>query len=255
MKEKINTKYLIIDFLRLFRRKEFYLGIVAAAIVMIATAGGENVSLDSTLAVMITTVPQMGFLLSYIFCALAYGTLYCDDLENKYIRYEAIRGNLKKYVCSKTIVIFVSSLCIITMGFFIFVCYYSFLPPVDETGLSLVMDSFRLLKNGHYMTWFLLYGFQWGIWGGCLSVIAAFLSLYISNRLLVLAVPVLIDQTIREIGLETLPIWINPTALFDGSHGFLYGNDGIMLLWAFTFGCGTTAIFGTASYYKLKKRM
>lgn len=256
MKEKKQINYFVIDFRRLFRRKEFYISIIAAAIVMIATAGGKNVSFDSILTVMITTVPKVGFLLSYIFCALAYGTLYCDDLENQYIRYEVVRGNLKKYVCAKTIAIFVSSVCVMVLGFLIFVCYYSFyLIPADELGLSLVMDSFGLLENGHYLIWFLLYAFQWGIWGGCLSVIAAFLSLHISNRLLVLAAPVLIDQTIRELGLDALPIWINPTALFDGSHGFLYGNDGIMLLWAFAFGCGVTALFGSASYYKLRKRM
>ena len=68
-------------------------------------------------------VEMSGKMIAYAFCASAFETVFCEDLENKYLRYSIGRGNLIKYVFSKTIVIYISSIITMVLGTFLFVIY------------------------------------------------------------------------------------------------------------------------------------
>ena len=43
----------------------------------------------------IYAVEMSGKMIAYAFCASAFAAVFCEDLENKYLRYSIGRGNLK----------------------------------------------------------------------------------------------------------------------------------------------------------------
>ena len=47
----------------------------------------------------IYAVEMSGKMIAYAFCASAFAAVFCEDLENKYLRYSIGRGNLKKIMC------------------------------------------------------------------------------------------------------------------------------------------------------------
>lgn len=71
----------------------------------------------------IYAVEMSGKMIAYAFCASAFAAVFCEDLENKYLRYSIGRGNLKKYVLSKVIVIYVSSIITMILGTLLFIMY------------------------------------------------------------------------------------------------------------------------------------
>ena len=104
------TKYLRTDFSRLFKKYPLYLAIVGVAVSLIFSL--ENYAFEKGMVnvnVMDTymfAVEMSGKMIAYAFCASAFATVFCEDLENKYLRYSIGRGNLIKYVFSNHKVIF-----------------------------------------------------------------------------------------------------------------------------------------------------
>lgn len=50
----------------------------------------------------IYAVEMSGKMIAYAFCASAFAAVFCEDLENKYLRYSIGRGNLKKICAFKS---------------------------------------------------------------------------------------------------------------------------------------------------------
>lgn len=92
------TKYLRTDFSRLFKKYPLYLAIVGVAVSFIFSL--ENYAFEKGMVnvnVMDTymfAVEMSGKMIAYAFCASAFATVFCEDLENKYLRYSIGRGNL-----------------------------------------------------------------------------------------------------------------------------------------------------------------
>ena len=121
------TKYLRTDFSRLFKKYPLYLAIVGVAVSFIFSL--ENYAFEKGMVncnVMDTymfAVEMSGKMIAYAFCASAFATVFCEDLETKYLRYSIGRGNLIKYVFSKTTVIYISSIITMVLVTFLFVVY------------------------------------------------------------------------------------------------------------------------------------
>lgn len=49
----------------------------------------------------IYAVEMSGKMIAYAFCASAFAAVFCEDLENKYLRYSIGRGNLKNMCFQK----------------------------------------------------------------------------------------------------------------------------------------------------------
>ncbi|WP_075721905.1 hypothetical protein [Roseburia sp. 499] len=139
------------------------------------------------------------FLLTMSFCAFSYADCFCDDFETKYIRTELIRGNLKRYTLSKIIVTFIASVITMILGTCIYVFILHMWMPFGsgdrETGVYgqlLETGGFRyFLGNENYIIYFILVALQLGLLAGILSIFASYISLYISNKLFVLSVPMI----------------------------------------------------------------
>ena len=90
-------------------------------------------------------------MVAYIFCAFPFATVFCEDLENKYIRYSIIRGNLKKYVFSQISIIYLTSIAVMVLGTAIF---------LDGLPYNRSLDK-RVYRNVEYaITWKLWFSFK-----------------------------------------------------------------------------------------------
>ena len=71
-------------------------------------------------------------------------------------------------------------------------------PEADDVGVYLAGVYGGLIEEGHYAWYCMFYALQLGLLAGMLSVLAAFFSLYITNKVTVFALPVLIYQILLE---------------------------------------------------------
>lgn len=131
------------------------------------------------------------FILSLTFCALPFAGTICEDIEYGYMRIAVLRGELKKYVGAKVLMIYLSSILTMILGTIIFILLVHMKVPWMNEEDILYHDVFTniFLKSQHYVLFFSSYAFSLGLLSGNLSILATFISLFWPNRLLVLSVP------------------------------------------------------------------
>jgi len=131
---------------------------------------------------------------------------FVDDFQNKYVCQELVRTDLKRYVISKCLLIYLSSFLTIVisiMGFILFLRVTGH--EWDNNGYGWVeqyrfIELYSLLEHRRYIGFYLLLSAQKGMLGGMLSLFAAFLSLVIRNRMMVMASPVIIAYILKYYG-------------------------------------------------------
>ena len=171
-----------------------------------------------------------------------------------------IRGNLRSYVFSKMLVIFISSVLAMGIGITCFaVCCAVSMRWLDEgTGeYILQFGGYRyFLEHGHYLLWFLLYGIQWGMLAGILSMAATFCSLFLTNKMLVYSVPVLLYQILTEFGADSFrrAAAFDPRVIFDARYN-IWNSDFKMFTWALAQGGAAWLLLGLAGIWQLKRRI
>lgn len=188
--------YIKADMLRLGKSYTWYLGIAGVAFALFCSLEGRGFENGSVIFTYVFATHLSGVLLTYLFSAVPFATVFCEDIEQKYMNYEIIRGNFKTYVRSKCVVIYVSSFLTMVIGTLIFVLLCrTQIPWVnwDMTDLSMEKAGCygTLLEKGHYVVYCLLYASHLGMWSGLLSLMAALGSVYVSNKLLICVLPIL----------------------------------------------------------------
>lgn len=204
----MRTKPSIIDYLRLdinriIKGNRILFAVAGAVLSLFFSLEGQ---FDSQLSVYGTfqyASMAMGFVLLFSFCAYPYAGSLVEDFEKKYIYYQVMRGSMVKYIISKVIVIMLSSIMVMALGCCLFALFYSNICPWKEQDWNAENNKTvvfgYLLKLDLDFFWYFLYGLQRGIYSGILSLGAAFLSLYLSNKMFVLIIPVLLNQFLTEI--------------------------------------------------------
>lgn len=246
---------------RLFREKEFCFSVPGIVLILFLSANDGMGNLgDSVLSAVLLSSYDVGFLIAFSVAAIPYAAAFTDELEYHYTKYLVIRGNLESYVFSKMFVIFLSSVLTMGIGITCFsVCCLAGLPWVDEGMMEYILQSggYRyFLERGYYLFWFFLYGTQWGILAGILSMAAAFCSLFLSNKLLVYSLPVLLYQMLTEFGADSFrkTAALDPHIIFDARYN-IWNSDIKMFTWAFAAGAAAWLLFGLAGVRQLKRRM
>lgn len=132
---------------------------------------------------------------AFMFAIFPYATAFCEDMEYQYGMQLVLRGNSFFYVCSKLIVVFISSGFTMFLGFLItsLIIYLRYGLPVRERlddilGVNGFYGKFILQEN--YMIYFLCAGLQIACLAGTLAVIGLACSLFIKNRMLVYILPI-----------------------------------------------------------------
>lgn len=250
------TKYLRTDFSRLFKKYPLYLAIVGVAVSFIFSLenyafekGMVNVNIMDT---YMFAVEMSGKMIAYAFCASAFATVFCEDLENKYLRYSIGRGNLIKYVFSKTIVIYISSIITMVLGTFLFVIYLRLQLPwthdLEKTDMSGMYEI--LWGNGHFMAYIFVVALQMGMLAGTLSLAASFVSIFITNKMLIMLTPILLYQILMEFrGSGWANIMIFDPALFQFKSDMEY----FLIVCGFSLAPSILFVFGI--YRAIKNRL
>lgn len=192
-------KYLRSDWKRLYKSYEFYAAIIGVAISLFFSLENQSISEYGVLCTYMESVSLSGYVIAFAFCAFPYAAVFCQDLENKYIRYQMIRGDLKRYVLSKIIVIYISSVVVMILGTILFLMICRTRAPwiddqVDDFALFLNTNFGFLIQEKHYMFYCILYSLHLGLLAGLFSVFSAFCSLYISNKVTVWILPIVVYQ-------------------------------------------------------------
>ncbi len=195
--------YLWTDVKRLVRSWNFYASIAGVTILFFYSLEQKGMRND-VLETYIASVTGSGIHIAAVFCAFAFSTAICEDLEHLYLRYVLIRGNLGRYVISKAVVTYGSSIAVMLLGTFFFCLLCSLKVPwaeVNDSAWNMVMQGNYswLLERGMYFGYCMIYSFQLGLYMGLLSITAVFLSTYTSNMALVLACPIALDQFLMEL--------------------------------------------------------
>lgn len=85
--------YLVTDMYRALARKEMWIGILGVALSMFFALESLTELDISVIDTLLYSSYGVGFKLSFVFCALPFGTAFCEELENHYIKYLLIRGD------------------------------------------------------------------------------------------------------------------------------------------------------------------
>lgn len=170
--------------------------------------------------------------------ALTFADSLCEDAEHKYMRQQIIRGDVRMYVLARICSIFLSAFVTTALGIFLFanILHFRF-EWVETTGLQhydslLLSGGLRnFLKSREFEWYFLCYGLQYGLLSGILSLWASYLSLYISNRMLVLAAPAILYYFADYVLEGIFPGMVNLGLIFSASYN-LFSDDFLSVLLA-----------------------
>lgn len=183
------------DVYRILSMHRLFYGIIGVIAVLLATFFEEQLydtDVLYTIEVIMYGMPAMLILMAG---AYGYADSLCLDVENKYYRCIINRINLKRYVASKILSIFSSSVIIVTVGILSFVMILRFyIPWCDTESITYIVDVKsacfgNVLKNNLYPLYFLLFGLRYSLLAGILSVLSAYISLYIKNRMVIFILP------------------------------------------------------------------
>lgn len=183
--------YLTCEFRRAFLSYKFLIGIIGVAfaqILSIYKIAGINTSVYATYVSAVYFIP---YSLSFIFCTVPYAQSFCEDIEHGYIRQIALRKDLKFYIKTRVVFICLSSIVTMILGTLIFISIVHMKVPWLSKDDHLNQDFLAVicLKTDHYILYFILRAFFWGLLAGILAVLSAYLSLFWLNKLFVISIP------------------------------------------------------------------
>lgn len=259
MKQK--THYLQMDVWRCISSGKLAIGAVGVFLALLVASG--NVKGRSVFDFYTGALYGVPFLLTMAFCACSYADCFCDDLETKYINFMMARGNLKNYTFSKIIVIFLSSVVTMVLGVCIYVLVlHIWLPWNEREGgiYTSLMESggFRFfLEQECYFSYFLLVGVQMGLLAAVLSLFAAYISLYISNKLLVMSVPLIGYYLLYyyvSAFVEDIPA-LRVKMIFDATYWNIWENDWLSFLYAVLVSVILGGILSIGIYRKIRRKL
>ncbi len=248
--------YFKTDIRRLVKNYPMYLAILGVAGSLLFSL--ENSAFEpgmvneNAMDTCIMAMESSGVMITYAFCAFAFAPVFCEDLEQKYLRYSIGRGNRGKYVVSKAAVIYLASAAAMILGMGIFCLYVRTRLPWTRDGVCSLAGGLygSLIEKGQYASYLFLCALQMGMLAGTLSLFAAFVSLFVTNKMIILITPVLAHQVLLEFrgsGWANVMIF-NPRAQpFSGDAAYFLTVCGFSLL--------PGAVFTWGIYRQIKHRL
>lgn len=163
--------------------------------------------------------------------SVAFADSFCEDMEHKYLMQQLLRGNVGAYVWARMLSIFFAAMLTTALGILLFVnILHLRLAWVETSGMEQYENLLRagglrgFLKSRRFELYFFCYGMQYGVLSGILSLWASYLSFYISNRMLVLAAPMILYYFTDYLLAGIFPGKVNLGLIFSASNN-LFSND------------------------------
>lgn len=230
--------YLRADLKRLFCSTKIILSVaLTVGVLLLATLEGIDFH-AGVLYVFSLVMYGMPAMMILICGALAFADSLCEDAEHKYMMQQIICGGAGRYVPARMCSIFLSAFVTTALGIFLFANILHFrLDWVGQSGQQHYDSLLRagglriFLKNREFEWYFLCYGLQYGLLSGILSLWASYLSLYISNRMLVLATPAILYYFTDYILAGIFSGRVSAGLIFSASYN-LFSDDLLSVLFA-----------------------
>ena len=196
----------------------------------------EGIALDTNVLYVFSIVMYgMPAMMILVCGAIAFADSFCEDIEHKYVMQQVIRGDIEGYVSARIFSIFSVTMLSVTLGIFLFanIMHYK-LAWVDVSGLQydhiIHAGGLRFfLIHKWYSLYYFCYGIQYSVLAGILSLWAAYLSMFISNRMLVLSAPMVQYYFVDYILTTASSGRLNLAAVFSASNN-IFRNDSLSLL-------------------------
>lgn len=217
---------------------------------------------DNVLTTFGNIAKNISFLLVFIFCAYAYSSCFSEDFENSSYRYSIIRGNTRKYVLSKIITICLITTVTMILGVLIFVVSLKFFVPwipklqsknYSQYSFLISYGKFSwLLANNHFILYYTCLALCMGLYASMLSLISAWVSLYISNKMLVLTIPVIVFYIIDILSKIFHSFVINDIFIY---QGYTISNTAATFIIIVLITILVTTLIYFAMLHKVKRRI
>lgn len=189
------------DFKRLFTSPKFWGSIFGTALIYLLNASCLGADAFHDFASLLDASAAPFFqLVVLIFAALPFGTVFCEDWDNRYIRCAVMRTSLKKYLASKFISCFIGALCVGALGMLLMLVVS--IPFLQDLTFSQQNPMIVVaIQNPTGINWLAAHGWM-PVWVIFISVIRSFLgciyaglallvSTKITNTFVTLAMPVI----------------------------------------------------------------
>lgn len=255
-------KYGKTDFIRAFTSKEFVISIFGILLLLFMGCLSDGVQGNSVVRLVWYSTFGVQFLVVMVVGAAPYAGSVCEDLEYGYIHQILIRENLRNYCISRAITVLLSSIGSFTIGMMSFAailkCRLPWIDTRDSVYQAAVRSgSFRQLLLGEYFyLYVLLFSIQLGMMIGILSLFSACISLFISNKLLVMSIPVMAYYFISQYAVEIFPDYnyFNLDLIFGGKKN-IFDNDVMSFAYAILVMCLIGTALTCLLYFRLQRRV
>lgn len=243
------------DFRRALLSIRFPIGVLGVAFALFYSLYRMS-DITSVYTAYIDALYFIPFALALMFCAFPFSGSLIEDIEYKYIQLLAMRGSLKKYTVSKVVLIYMSSVAVMILGTVLFAGLAHLQVPWELKDEYLYMDIFTevLWKNGCHVLFFAAHSFFIGLLAGNLALLAAYVSLFWQEKLLVIALPFFIYYlTIYyEYGIFGNIAWLDIRQIFNLSYN-VWNNQVYSILWPMVVSLFIAVVIGRGIYKKLRR--
>lgn len=196
------------------------------------------------------------YIIVMTFCALVYAGSFVEDYENRYIYLLILRGNIKRYVISKICSICFAAVLALVIGTLCFVLIIHIkVPWMIEADL--VYDDALLVVLGKYknsVLYFVIHSVYMGNLAVILSLVAAYISLFWKNKILVLSIPFIIYYLSVYSTARIFPEMpqFNTSFTFNPIYN-VWGNYTLSLVLPFIFSAIIVFVIGVSMYKKIRR--
>ncbi|MDY4204213.1 hypothetical protein [Porcincola intestinalis] len=240
------------DIKRLFCSLKTYLAPVGVAVAIFFSLQDDFVKRSdwNTLSLYMYAVQASGFLVAYICCAVPYGTVFCEDLENRYFRQRIIREGVETYVRTNMLTVYCSAVLTMASGSILFWIMQVRIPHGHSIDVELYNQGRLgfLVSSGHFFIYFLMTAFRIGMFAGALAVISAFLSIYLRNKAATLSAPVLVSQILRGVVIRQMSF---ETLFFP--YGKVFNHEAANAVLTLGISIATVVLFSFLTEWKIKR--
>lgn len=187
-----------VDLRRAFFSFEFLLSVAGMCAALFLSVSSQlraivNGLMQSNVLNLYDLAHFQGFsLLSAIFATLPYSISFCIDWNNQFIRSVVIRTNIRTYGISKTLTCALAGGSAVALGEVLFILLLCLYFPLVGPQSNLTNSGYvSLLSGGHFIVFFafqILVKFFAAVF---FSVLALWISTYLTNVFVTLAVPIL----------------------------------------------------------------
>ncbi len=230
---KILKKYFLIDLKRGILSSRCLFSIFLVIIVFWVFTLEEAPFTEEYVVRIFSSVINSGAFLVGLSCgAVAFASSLCEDVERKYLTQQIIRGGIKPYVTARVSSIFIITSLVVCTGVFVYAISLRMVFPwilesAVESGYYEVLLNGRLsvvAEAGNYPIYYLLYAAQHSLLSGNLAIWAAYISLFIQNRMIVMSSPMLLFYLLDSLTIQLFPEFLGVYNIFSPEIS-LFDND------------------------------